>query len=358
MFEAYTYANILQRMLDRIPDDMDKREGSVIWDALSPAALELEFTYICLQYTLNQSFADTADRDYLILRASERGIIPYPASCAVLKGVFTPSTVNVTGKRFNLNALNYVVGDPIPGEAGAYRVTCETAGIIGHSALGDLIPIEYVEGLETAKATAILIPGENEETTEELRRRYYESFDDKAYGGNVRDYKDKVESINGVGACRVTPIWNGGGTVKCTILDSEYNPASSALIDAVQDIIDPDQDAEGYGVAPIGHIVTIDTASETTININLNVEFNAGYSWDNMQSSVEETLEEYMLELRTAWKNSRSGVATVVRISQIETRLLELDGILDIGGTTINGSATNYSVTGNNIPVLGTVTHT
>ena len=36
MYENITYESILQRMLDRIPDDMDKREGAVIYDALAP----------------------------------------------------------------------------------------------------------------------------------------------------------------------------------------------------------------------------------------------------------------------------------------------------------------------------------
>lgn len=40
MYENVTYEDILQRMLDRVPDSMDKREGSIIYDALAPAAVE------------------------------------------------------------------------------------------------------------------------------------------------------------------------------------------------------------------------------------------------------------------------------------------------------------------------------
>ena len=42
MYENVTYEDILQRMLDRVPDSMDKREGSIIYDALAPAAVELQ----------------------------------------------------------------------------------------------------------------------------------------------------------------------------------------------------------------------------------------------------------------------------------------------------------------------------
>ena len=37
MYEQMEYRYILSRMLERVPDIMDKREGSVIYDALAPA---------------------------------------------------------------------------------------------------------------------------------------------------------------------------------------------------------------------------------------------------------------------------------------------------------------------------------
>jgi uncharacterized phage protein gp47/JayE len=48
MFEVMTYEKIMERMLARVPNNMDKREGSVMWDALAPAAKELEDMYFAL----------------------------------------------------------------------------------------------------------------------------------------------------------------------------------------------------------------------------------------------------------------------------------------------------------------------
>lgn len=52
MYEEVTYEEILERMLERVPDDMDKREGSLIYDALAPAAIELQIMYIELDLSL------------------------------------------------------------------------------------------------------------------------------------------------------------------------------------------------------------------------------------------------------------------------------------------------------------------
>ena len=105
MYESVTYDLILKRMLDAVPNDVDKREGSIIYDALAPAALELVNMYVQLDNVLNETFADTASREFLIRRASERGITPEPATKAILKGQFNMDIP--IGSRFSLEKLNY-----------------------------------------------------------------------------------------------------------------------------------------------------------------------------------------------------------------------------------------------------------
>lgn len=355
--EDMTFDAIMQRMLDRVPDDLDKREGSVIWDALAPAALEFETAALALEYIFLQSFADTADREALVLRARERGMEPEPATQAVLKGEFTPTDVDVSGKRFNISALNYVVGDAIEGEAGCYQMICETPGVDGHKILGTMIPIDYVEGLESATATEILIPGEDEEDTEDFRERYLNDFNPMRFGGNIAQYIDWVNAIDGVGGSRVQRRVAGERKVIVTIINSEYSKASSTLVETVQNSLDPHEDGRGDGIAPIGHEVSVVAADNETINIFINVDFDTGYSWSNMETAIEGAIQGYLLELRTAWKNYSSGTNTTVRISQIENKILALTGVVDVSGTKINSVAANYSVTDNKIPVLGVITH-
>ena len=102
MFEANTCKAVLERMLGRVPAVLDKREGSVLFDAHAPAALEIGQLYIELERVLAESFGGTASRQYLILRAAERGITPYPATHAILRAVAEPETVDITGRRFKI----------------------------------------------------------------------------------------------------------------------------------------------------------------------------------------------------------------------------------------------------------------
>ena len=342
-----TYEEILERMLARIPEGFDKREGAIIFDALAPAAVELQLLYLDLENLIKETFADSASRGFLIRRARERGIIPYPSSFAILKAVAKPKEVEIPrGARFNLEDLNYKVVEKIG--PGLYQVECESPGSIGNKYFGTLIPIEYIDGLESIEITELLIAGEDEEDTESIRTRYFDSFDSKAYGGNIKDYIQKTNAIGGVGATKVTPVWKGGGTVLLTILDADFNRATETLIKKVQEEIDPEPQSKGLGIAPIGHRVTVRTADEVKVNIKTKISWKA----DKDLGQVKEIINKYLGELRKTWDKEEN---LIVRISQIESRILGLDGVLDIGGTQINGKEENLVIDRYGLPLIGDV---
>lgn len=405
MFEEYDYDTLLERMLENVSDDFDKREGSIIYDAIAPAALELSNAYIALDMILDEAFADTASYYYLIKRAAERGLYPKEETCAVTKMVVSPSDTPISiNDRFNLGDLNYTVTSIINSTQGTYQLTCEDAGIIGNQQLGDLLPIETeneLNNMESAKITEILIPGESEEDVETFRERYFASFDNEAFGGNKADYVEKVNNIDGIGGCKPIRAWSGGynparmiptttvqtwfeqqseetlgeniynwlstiynasinklltvgGTVKLVIINSEFRKPSATLIQTVQEEIDPtNTTGEGDGVAPIGHVVNVIGVNEIPINVTLlSVEYETGYSFDTLKDAIETTIDNYFFDLRQAWASSDN---LIVRTSQIEAQLLLMSGIIDIQGILLNGQEGNITLDSDSIPIRGDV---
>ena len=352
MYENVTYDVILKRILDRVSALMDKREGSVIYDTSAPASVELQNVYIALDTILNETFADTASLYYLKRRASERGVYQYPATNAILKGVFTPASLEIpVGSVFNLEQVNYSVIEKITD--GEYRMQCDTAGAIGNTQFGTLIPVDYIAGLETAELTELLIHGEDEEDVEALRERYLNSMTSQAYGGNIADYKEKVNSIQDVGGVKVTPVWNGGGTVKLTIIDSAFGVPSTELVNKVKNEADPyPNEGMGYGFAPIGHVVTVEPVKGVNVNIVTDITYADGWSWEASESIIKSAIDNYFLELSETWEDKDN---LIVRISQLESRILDCEGVVDIANTTLNGSSSNLVLDGSSIPVRGTV---
>ena len=404
MYEAQTYEAILARMLQKalsINSNLDTREGSLVWYGDAPAAVELQNLYIALDTVLNETFADTATRPYLILRAAERGLSPQPASPAILQMAITPTTLFLPlNTRFSIGELNYYVS--ADRGSGNYELTCETAGEAGNNYTGTVIPIEYVDGLETCKITSVLVPGEDEEDTELFRQRYLNSLNAQAFGGNQIDYIEKVNAIPGVGGVKVYRAWNGdlkpanmippkeaeawieglsgvpepvklwldtvyaaaknnmftvGGTVKLVVINSTFTVPSPTLVEQVQTAVDPLQNAgEGVGIAPIGHVVRVEGVQEETVDLGFALYYQRGWSWEDVSGYVTEAINGYFLELAQSWADQDE--ALVVRISQIESRLLGITGILDIANTTINEKAANHTLALDHIPVLGSLAPT
>lgn len=404
MFEdGNSYEEIVERSLARVDTNVDKREGSVVFNGVAPASDEIALIYTLLDSVYENGFADTAEREYLIQRCKERGIIPYPATYAVLKAEFNMEIP--IGNRFNLDDLNYIITEFIgvtedeDSKLWSYQLQCETLGTEGNSHFGELSAIDFVDSNMQGSITELLIPAEDEEDTEELRARYMDSFNETPFGGNQADYKKKCKEIDGVGGVKVTPVWNGdlepasfipgnavkvwyasiintlsdevrswltaiyeaavnklfttGGTVRLTIINSDYNVASDVLINKVQNIIDPDdKTGNGVGVSPIGHVVTVKSCSKVILNIKTKATLDDGYIWENIKPIAEEAIEEYLLSLRKNWADNDS---TIVRISQIENKILNIDGVLDVQDTSINNSITNLVLGIYEIPVLGGV---
>ncbi len=345
-----TYEEILQRMLGRVPNTIDKREGSLIYTALAPAAAELIQMAIEMENNQKEAYADTASRAYLIRRAKERGLKPYPATKAVIKAEITPRGLLIeNGSRFSLEDVIYVLVGKI--DESHYKMECEIAGMTGNKATGQLIPVEYIDGLESIGISELLIPAEDEEATEDFRKRYFDSFASQSFGGNIADYKEKVKAISGVAGVKVTPVWQGAGTVKLTILSSDYAAPSTELIQQVQEKIDPTENTgKGYGIAPIGHKVTVDGVRTLTVNIQTAVTYQSGWNYEASKSYIEKAIDGYFKELAKGWEAQKE---LVVRISQIETRLLNAPGILDIQKTKLNGQDANLILEEMQIPKRG-----
>ncbi|MDO4301264.1 MAG: baseplate J/gp47 family protein [Clostridia bacterium] len=367
MFENYTYEELLTAMLSEVPSNVDKREGSIIFDTLSPAALELTKLYMGLDSVLNNAFAETAIREYLIKIAKERGLTPESATNAILKGEFNfisndgeyIGEVVSEGDRFNLDKINYVVTHQLTNDSdnamtitdndgniiavnkkdripGMWALKCETAGTVGNTHFGTMTPIETISGLTKAEITDLLIPGEDEEDTEVFRQRYFDSINSEAFGGNRANYIKWVQEMDGVGQVKVKRTPNGGGTVGVIITDSEGNSASEELQKAVKEALDPEEyEGQGEGLAPIGHKVTVSTVSVHTIAVYFNnIALEAGLENSDIQNEVVQILMSYANEINENWGEKET---IKVYAAQVLARCLDIDGVINIESADLAG---------------------
>lgn len=364
-FTTKIYRNLLQAQLDRVPDSLDKREGSMIQTALGAGAYALEEFYLELNKVQRGAYLQTAvgqDLDYLAVLANVKR---YPASPAVRLGVFN---IDIPiGSRFSTNdgaeSVNFTATERR--DVGQYRMTCETAGTIGSRYTGPILPITYIPGLTRAEITDILVAGDDVESDDSLRKRAIDALTEQPFGGNVADYKRVVLAIDGVGGLQVYPHWQGGGTVKLSIIGADWMPASPQLVEDVQNTVDPPPDQGlGYGTAPIGATVTVVAPETVTVNIAATLSVGPGRTAEQLAEPIREALEAYLLSIRQEWAEpDASGLtrySSWVYAARVTAAMLTVPGVVNVTGLTLNGGAEDLHLTEDGllqqVPVLGEVT--
>lgn len=346
-----TYEAILDEMQRMVRDEypnLDQREGSMIFNALAPCAFEIAQNYWNLDNVLRESFVETASREYKLIGCADRGIDinQFNAHAGVFRGEFDQEIE--IGSRWNLELYNYVVEEELTSENEYhwYALSCETLGTAPNLARGTLTPIDTApSNLNYAELTEVLIEGENEKSDEEINKVYRDFIKNIASDGNVNQYLKWCNEYDGIGNAKVFPLWNGVNTVKVSILSSTNNVASESLIESFQHYLDPDSTGMGDGVAPIGAVVTVTTATEKPINVSATVVMKNGYS---DKSVIDNTLEEYF--------NSIAYEKSSVPYMNVGAVILSADGVDSISNLKINNGINDISLGIEEIPVLGSTT--
>ncbi len=351
MFEDRTYENILVEMLAMAPSGIDTRQGSIYYDAVAPYAFKQAKFYSDLKLVFELIYIDTATGEYLDKKANEHGI--YRLAAKACKRVFSyTGVIPSTGERFFANSIYFVLKID---EAGALYVEAEIAGEEpNYITTGEkLIPLNNIDGLLSSTLGDVLDPGTAIESDYDLRQRLREKISGPAENGNKHHYKVWCEEIAGIGRARIFPLWNGPNTVKGVLVDTQGLPASSLVVDEVQEYIDPGSLGLGEGVANLGAHFTAVAATPITINISYTAVLKAGSTVEDAQTQTQTALGEYLKDLAL---NTPEGEDIVIRVTSIGAIIYSLESILDYSNLTLNEATANIPIDIESVAVLGTVT--
>lgn len=349
MFENLDYQTLLDRLITDVKTkypELDYREGSLVYNAIAAAALELNTFYINADMVNDQSFIETASRTFLYKLSEQMGIDTsiYDATKGTFKGLFSQEIP--IGSRWNLGLYNYTVIEQLDNQDPyyVYELECETAGAAPNSIVGTLTPISDVNlNLTYSELVSAIIQGREQFTDDEIVTYYKNKVNGAAVDGNKAQYEVWCGTFDGIGNYKVFPLWNGVNTVKCSILNEINGVASEELIKDFQDYLDPGSTGMGDGVAPIGAIVTVSTATEHPINISATIYMKEGYV---NNGELDETIAQYYID--------RSYESDYVSYSQIIMAILSNPGIENVTNVLLDGGTQDVKLGEEEIPVIGT----
>jgi uncharacterized phage protein gp47/JayE len=331
MFEAMTYESILADMLKRVTTDVDKREGSILYDALAPCAYELAQTYFNLSNFLDLVSGDTAVGEYLDRVVGDYGISRKQATKAVRK-VLTSDAIHI-GSRWGLEESVYQITAQLT--ENTYEAECEQSGEIGNRYSGSLLNLDNIKGV-TATLGDIITAGEEIETDNNLRARFYAQVQSPSTSGNADNYKKWALEVPGVGDAKVYPLWNGNGTVKVIVVDSNMS-IDTGLEKPVADYIET--------VRPIGATVTVASPASKEISVSAKITLDG-------TKLVQEVLENFRSAFAAYLKNTIFS-SYVVSYAKVGSILLATEGISDYTDLFLNGDTSNVAIAETEMPMVG-----
>lgn len=358
MYEDKTHDSILSDMQDEVLEDMDDDEdidvndGSLAFNSMSASAYEHEKLYREIDYHNDQMDPDKADLEGMELLAKMRYLTLRQPTYAIGKMRCDPAIT--TGLRFSIGDYTYVVTGTY--DDGTYACTCEQSGSGPNNVLGDMDPIDFIDGFKSAELIEITTLGQDIETKEELRQRFEANLHADSFAGNVAAYEAFCLNHNGVGGVRVKPTPKGGSTVLVVLLDSGYKPVTMTFCENMLKEICPEPGA-GLGMAPIGADVTIEPAEAVTCTVKGKFSFEDGYSFDTLKTSLIEAAENYLDSIRKEWNEGDTETKTNVYASRLISAFLDVKGVVDVSDMTLNGSTGNLSLEWNQVPMMGELTN-
>ncbi len=309
----FTYQAILREALNAVSGEVDKREGSIIYDALAPLSMTLAKCFDALWQVLQQSRIQTALEEHLDLCGSQVGVYRSPATPARWRATCLPSTVTVPLGHLFVSSdglgLSYQVIENQG--AGVYLVQCTTLGRAAGSDFGILEPKPSIPGLESAALTTCVDAGADKQLDAAYRIKIWREAAKKSYGGNFDDYSSWVfygfresgEDASVIAGFQLFPASTSGVVNLFITQDTEeerYAPATSEVIAGLKAYLDPiTAEGHGAGMAPCGHRVIISAPVRNEMGLNVLVTTRPGYAVDDvMRQNILTAAQGYFEAMR------------------------------------------------------------
>nr|WP_239581296.1 baseplate J/gp47 family protein [Jeotgalibacillus terrae] len=338
-------------MLSEISDQYDKRVGTFTFDMTKPVSIELEKAYQENEAVSEKLDIENLSGEELAARIKERtGVERRTATFAI-------GIVEATGN----GTINE--GDLFETDAGIQFEATETVTVAGTADVpvralvageNGVVPADQITSMPVTldNINSVTNPeptydGFEAESDADILQRYYDRIRTPATSGNRYHYMNWAKEVQGVGDARVFPLWNGDNTVKVVIIDSNRVPASVAIVEDVQEYIDPGITGLGDGAAPIGAFATVVSATGVDIDLSFTLTTNEGFT---EQQALDEITDNVTAHLRDI-----AFQQDFVSYAQIGSIIINSNAVADYTGLTVNSGTVNIDVAEDEVAVMGVI---
>lgn len=345
MYENQTETVIKQRMVNNTDLPVNKSEGSDTSNMLSAPALEFSNMYAVADYLLKLITGGIID-DNFVSYAARFGVFRKGGQESKGKGtVVGTSGITIPAGTLvkNIRNLNYKTVDEITLTSSPVQIDliAGEVGVIYNSDAESLNLVIDIPGV-TSITHSGMTGGVDIESLELLNERFLERMRDPSSSGNDSDYKRWSKEVDGIAACKVIPLWNGGGTVKLVVYGELGEPITAEQLAAVIEHINQ--------VKPILANVTIVTVTNLNLIAKIQgLDFDSNnFSESAVKDSIQKALVDYL-------KSIEPGQSVIYKKAQAV--VMAVAGVNDIGFFYLNDAIENIPSTNEQKVRLGGVVY-
>lgn len=346
LFENLTPEIIKARVLERIGTDLQTREGSYTNDLVAPVCFELWRWCMTLDELITAFYVDEQSGAYLDKHAALLGMARKAGTRASAQVVFSGRaglTVPAGTVFLTAGGLEFTLEEAVtlgPDGTGTGQLRAAEVGDAYNVSAGEisrvLRNIPGLAGWSSQEAAG----GTDPESDGDLFRRIDERRKRPATSGNEAHYREWALSCDGVGDCKVTGLWDGAGTVRVLLVDYDRQPVDASVVSACAAYIQTQR--------PVGADVTVVSATGTAINVSAAVVLQEGVSLADVKAAYRAKVDAYLREL--------AFQQYTVYVNRVASLLMDVEGVTDYSGLTVNGGTANITIAATAVPVVGEVT--
>ena len=328
---------LLQGALDQVSDDIDKSQGSIIYDTLAPICHIISDKVIggMIQTYLDNNIVLSSGTG-LDLLVAQFGLTRVDATYAEILVTFTTehgwltTVIEDTIKKgtkirtkSSVNQIEYEIIDNLPrdphlmGSATQFIARCTQKGTVGNNYGTTMMLSNHIDGIIEVNGVGLYTSARDVETDEELKERLIDFVKAKGFAGNIQSYQDWVRNgdLEGVGAIQVFPVQNEfTNDIMLMLVDNDYRPITDIhKMDEYKKKILGEYDdwdgsivmrGKGNGLAPIGATIQIfSPVAFDNIKFDIKVNLHENYTVEDIQSTIKKDIMAYLLEELKEWDN-------------------------------------------------------
>lgn len=348
MFKEKT---ILQKMLAAVSASYQKTIGFPMYDILAAAAIPMEEQEDRLEEAKRKLDPENLEGEELEAYIRPRtGQTRNQATYAV--GVLTVignGSVTVGDLFESGGGVQFRATETVDiNEEGTVPIRCTQAGTVGNLPAGSItmMPVQ-IDGIVSVSNLDTTAEGYEAETDAAYFERFRIRVQTPPTSGNQYHYRMWALEVPGVGDVQIYPLARGDNTVDVVIIDNAGQPASKALVDRVQEHIDPDSQGLGAGEAPTGAYCYVSAAEGVPVVLALTVYTYAGADQAAVTQGIKEAVATYLASI--AFKQDYASYA------KIGDAILAVEGVADYENLTANGGTANIPIANRQVAILGEV---